>query len=235
MKIKSVLNEVLNDELPDDESQDGGFEAEYPLDGGPVEPMDEPDEPEINQPVDMPSDTIIEPHTKKMKGIPPINPYTELPLSKRKAPERNPQPKPIIGSSFAATEEVIKKIIDNYYRVEILYQGEEESTPSWRMVDIYVLGHTKGKNNRVIRAYHTTGKSVSKERFKEKNQKRREKGEAPFINGQKDNWRLYLLDNITEIKLTGYHYGYTEQKGYNHYGDKKMQGPIKNKKFGDYE
>lgn len=212
MDIKKLLREaLLKEDLPnqnDLESDYGDKTDVVDLDNSDVEVnsvrYDYPEKDDFNPVV---SDPV------KMEPTPTPKPNKIRPTGPR-------QPKPAIGASQQPNEENIKSIIDNNYRVRILYQGEDEVTPKWRDVDIYAMGMSKA-NNRVIRVYQASG----------------------FTTRANPKWKLFRLDRIKEIKLTGYHYGYSpvkqtphdgntrSQGNYNPNGDLSMTGNVVNKKF----
>ncbi len=99
------------------------------------------------------------------------------------------RPRPIINASQQPTIENIKAIIDNNYRVRILYKGAKEESAAWRSVDIYTLGESQSGKD-LIRAYQAFGHTTT----------------------AIAKWKLFRLDRIEEIQLTGYHYGYDAQK-----------------------
>ena len=59
--------------------------------------------------------------------------------------------------SESVSDGQINDAINKRYRVKITYQGEKESQPSQRFIDVYAYGTSKA-GNKVIRVYQSFGK-----------------------------------------------------------------------------
>lgn len=85
---------------------------------------------------------------------------------------------------------IVEFAIENNTSLRILYQGEGESTPGWRLIEPYVLGYRKDTNNIILRAVQVT-KTPSL---------------TPNGNGKDpltvlpNGWRTFRLDRIKDTK-----------------------------------
>jgi len=151
--------------------------------------------PEPEEIVDEPKQQPVEP-TDINKGV-----------GKPNTPSDNQQ----VGTSvnnIEVSEEIINKIIENNYRVKILYQGKKEDKPNWRFIDIYAIGTSKA-GNRVIRGYQAFG----------------------YTETAIPKWKLFRIDRILQIQITKYHYGKSPMDLYNPNGDGSMISVSNKKQF----
>ncbi len=81
----------------------------------------------------------------------------------------------------AVTRDKVIKAIDGKYRVNILYQGEDENFAFKRTIDVYALGLSTA-GNLIIRAYQPFGATTT---------------EIP-------KWKFFRLDRIEKWEPTNY-------------------------------
>ena len=118
----------------------------------------------------------------------------------------------------ASFDNQIIDAIKNKHTCDMEYNDDSSIGPGKRVIEPVALGYSK-RNNKVLRAYQTSGPSL----------KVNEEG-IPL-----PDWRLFRLDRISNIKPKqgddSLFQTFSEPPSYNPFGDKSMNRMLVNSKF----